>query len=497
MVRRLLLGILLLASTSVLPSWAAWAREQPPVKIVNGSNEPGYPSVGWFQSAGGLCTVTLIGCQTALTAAHCVCTDPTTGEELAPAECASAGFLGTADKAVFFHDAGVFAVSSVVVHPQRNPGNETSAPLHDLAVIRLASPVTGIAPAVINQNAAIASGATGTIVGFGLTSGSASDLGIKRSGAITTSPCDIPGHVCWEFSGSQSNTCVGDSGGPLFVSTAQGLVLAGVTSFGRRASCLATDFSYDADVFSDRDWILSAAGADLATGPVQCSALPNAGAVNTSVLGRVDFVVSQVTSTPVTVPAGTTQLRVGTSSGHPLQTLLTEPAGTTTLCSSGIPVGYCEVDNPARGSYKVTVRNLGVGPAEVQTVFFLLGGALGTEDPEPAPPAGPWLTTSQLPGYRFKVRINGAAAGTQVADCVPETLCVAGALPTRTELFLRVIGPRPNGFLWTQAVRFSVSRLEIWVERPATSEIRYYDLPAVSADSDTLPGMVDRTAFTP
>ena len=491
MVQRRLLGVLLLASTSILPSQAS---EQGLPKIVNGSNEPGFPAVGWLQSAGGLCTATLIGCQTVLTAAHCLCTDPRTGNDLAPAECASAGLLGTADKAVFFHDAGVFAVSSVVVHPERDPGSESSNPLHDLAVIRLATPVTGIAPAVINQNAAIASGVTGTIVGFGLTSGSASDLGIKRSGAITTSPCDIPGHVCWEFSGSQSNTCSGDSGGPLFVTTPQGLVLAGVTSFGLHASCLASDFSYDADVFSDRSWIVSAAGADLATGPVQCSALPNAGAAGTSVLGRVDSVASQAAFPPVGVPAGTTQLRVGVSGNSSLQTQVKGPSGTT-ICNSGIPVGYCQIDHPPAGSYTVTVRNLGGGTAQVQTVFTLLGGAFGTADPDP--PAGPWLTTAQIPGYRFKVRVNGGTAGIQVADCVPETLCVAGAVPTRTELFLRVIGPRPNGFLWTQAVRFTVSRLEVWVERTGTSEVRYYDLPAVSADTDTLPGLVDKTAFTP
>jgi hypothetical protein len=117
--------------------------------------------------------------------------------------------------------------------------------------------------------------------------------------------------------------------------------------------------------------------------------------------------------------------------------------------------------------------------------------------PDPAPPAGSWLATSAVPGYDFKVRINGGASGTQVTDCVPETLCVAGAIPTRTELFLRVIGPRPNGFFWVQGVRFSTSRLEVWARDLASTQIRYYDLPAVPTDSDELPGLVDRTAFQP
>ncbi|HEY2292804.1 MAG TPA: hypothetical protein VGM86_19045 [Thermoanaerobaculia bacterium] len=116
---------------------------------------------------------------------------------------------------------------------------------------------------------------------------------------------------------------------------------------------------------------------------------------------------------------------------------------------------------------------------------------------DPVPPSGPWLTVPDLTGYQFKVRINGAAAGTEVADCVPETLCVAGAIPTRAELFLRIIGPRPNGFLWAEVVRFSISHLEVWVQRTATAETRYYDLPAVANDATVLPGLVDTQAFQP
>jgi hypothetical protein len=120
--------------------------------------------------------------------------------------------------------------------------------------------------------------------------------------------------------------------------------------------------------------------------------------------------------------------------------------------------------------------------------------------PDPDPPAGPWLSSPTLPGFDFKIRVNGAAAGIQVADCVPETVCVAGALPTRTELFLRVIGPRPNGFRWVEGVRFTTSRLEIWARGKSTAFpdqefIRYYDLPAVPANSLELPGLVDPTAF--
>lgn len=485
MVKRVL-GLLLFTCTSVL------AAEQP-AKIVNGDYEFGYPAVGWLDTNGSFCTATLIGCRTLLTAAHCVCTNPA-GVALPAAECLSAGLLDPSTKAVFFHHAGVFGVTTIDVHPGLVPLGGSQLPLHDLAVIHLATPVTGIAPALINQLAAVAGDTQGTIVGFGRTDASSTGVGIKRSGGITTSACDIPGHLCWIFSGSQSSTCNGDSGGPLFIDSAQGPVLAGVTSFGHN-SCAPTNLSYDADVFLDHDWIAARAAADLATGPVQCGTVFNVGSEGTTGRGAADSIATSITYPPFFVPAGTAQFRVATSGTLPLRVKVTGPAGTVTCRGAGLVVGFCELNNPVSGDYVVTVDNLGAETNLVETVWTALSGTI--EAPPPDPPAGSWLGTPQLPGYQFKVRINGAALGTQVASCVPQTLCVAGALPQRTELFLRIIGPRPNGFLWSQVVRFTTSRLEVWAQRISGGAIRYYDLPAVPADSDALPGLVDKTAFAP
>ena len=136
-----------------------------------------------------------------------------------------------------------------------------------------------------------------------------------------------------------------------------------------------------------------------------------------------------------------------------------------------------------------------VGPHE----GTLMGSA--TLGADPAPPAGSWMTSSDLPDFRFKARITppggSPLVSTQVTDCVPETVCAAGALATRTEIFLRVIGPRPNGYLWSQVVRFTPSFVEVWVEQISTGVIRYYDLESVPSDSDTLPGFVDKRAFLP
>ncbi len=117
---------------------------------------------------------------------------------------------------------------------------------------------------------------------------------------------------------------------------------------------------------------------------------------------------------------------------------------------------------------------------------------------QPAPPAGPYLATDELPGFRFKVRITAGErvfAGQKEEDCLGETLCVSGALPGRSELFLRIIGPRPNGFLWTNLVRFTPSRVEVWVEQTSTGLVEYYDLPALHRQDTDLTGLVDQDAF--
>lgn len=115
---------------------------------------------------------------------------------------------------------------------------------------------------------------------------------------------------------------------------------------------------------------------------------------------------------------------------------------------------------------------------------------------DPQPPAGEWLASSRVPGFRFKVRIAGQTPGRQESACIGETLCVSGALAGRSEVFLRVVGPKPNGYLWPTLVKFSTSLVEVWAEQTATGQIRYYRLEA-SGQGSTLPGIADRTGFLP
>lgn len=115
----------------------------------------------------------------------------------------------------------------------------------------------------------------------------------------------------------------------------------------------------------------------------------------------------------------------------------------------------------------------------------------------PPPPSTGMITSSQYPNFRFWVRINDSRLGTSVTDCLPETVCVAGAFPNRAEVLVRIVGPKPNGYLWPTIVKFNTTRTEVWIEQVSTGSIKYYRLPALAVDSSELPGFVDKTGFLP
>jgi hypothetical protein len=121
---------------------------------------------------------------------------------------------------------------------------------------------------------------------------------------------------------------------------------------------------------------------------------------------------------------------------------------------------------------------------------FLAGG-------DPLPPPGPWLRSSELPGFEAKIVLGDATPGRLEPDCIVEALCASGALPGRPEVFLKVIGPRPNGFLWAQISRFTPSRVEVWLRQLASGQTNHYLLEAVPAASDDVAGLQDREAFLP
>jgi hypothetical protein len=82
-------------------------------------------------------------------------------------------------------------------------------------------------------------------------------------------------------------------------------------------------------------------------------------------------------------------------------------------------------------------------------------------------------------------------------SCIDETVCVSGAVAGRSEIFLRVVGPKPNGRLWPTLVRFTTSTVEVWIEQVSTGEMRYYRLEGASPGDDDLTGLFDRQGFLP
>lgn len=116
-------------------------------------------------------------------------------------------------------------------------------------------------------------------------------------------------------------------------------------------------------------------------------------------------------------------------------------------------------------------------------------------------PGGGWLSTPELPGFEFQVSITPAGGapvqGQAEANCIVETFCASGALAGRPEVFVKVIGPRPNGFLWVQISRFTPSEVVVMVRQLSTGAIREYTLPPVGALSDDVSGFQDREAFLP
>ena len=336
--------------------------------IVNGVATQQFPTVGallWgsdFDTASMICSGTLIGCQTFLTAGHCVEDD-----------------LDPSSYSVYLQHAGMFAVTSVALHP------DYDFPVGDVAVLRLATPVTGIPPTPIDTLGTFGEDAPATIAGFGNTGGGNDDYGLKRAGAITIAACTTgisdTTSVCWNFDaplgppGTDSSTCNGDSGGPMFVDLGSGPTVAGITSGGNNYDCLPDDLSFDARVYHYRSFIQGIGGADL--GNATCGTIPQVGSADATVLafsgevsaanaqGRHSFVVSPGTETlRVAMNAhddGAADFDLYVKFGSP-------PSVTDYDCRRNGPNQYafCEFAAPASGTWHVLVSRW-AGTGEYQT----------------------------------------------------------------------------------------------------------------------------------
>lgn len=417
-------GALAVLCLAGLASAGERARLDPAARprVVNGVNTHAHPTAGALLYSGGgqitadnastRCSGTLIGCRTFLVAAHCVDDD-----------------LHANHFWVYLQHAGIAAVSAVTVHPDSSAAN---FPLHDLAVVHLSDWVTGIAPTAISSTDPTPFiPAPATVVGFGQTQGSGNDYGIKRAGAVQTASCPaiLPSGatdddvVCWNFAaplgapGTSSNTCNGDSGGPLLMDFGGGEVVAGVTSGGLSYNCLPNDVSYDAKVSAAQGYLLGELAGDDTTA---CGGLPPIGAAQ-NVVGTVDDALDSVDtadSFTLTVPAGANSLRVALNGedngGFDVDLYVKQGSGAgpgsfDCKADGASTYGACVIDHPAAGTWSLAaVRASGAG--EYQLTATVFGG--------PAPACG-------NDSREFDETCDGTDAALCSGLCQPDCTCPA------------------------------------------------------------------------
>ena len=219
----------------------------PQSRIVGGSpvtDKTRYPFVGdwWFG-----CGVSLIAADLALTAAHCEDAETLREHPIA---------FGTlqADDAGAANDAeGAHLVYAYDyrIHPWHDPTNPGEP--FDMMILRLEDPILDIAPIRLNFEPTIPKpGQDLSVIGWGFTSESAtrSSEVLMETTVQYIENCDqepyryakydyiYPGplneHLCAGHDDGRSDSCYGDSGGPLFYWDAalNGYVQTGITSWG-------------------------------------------------------------------------------------------------------------------------------------------------------------------------------------------------------------------------------------------------------------------------
>jgi secreted trypsin-like serine protease len=199
---------------------------------------------GRYVSSSPFCSGTLITEDVILTAGHCL--EGTAASKVAV-------YVGD-DPSVDLV-SGLYGVTEVLVHPSYN----SRAITDDIALMRLARPVAGVAPvAALPATLGLTSadiGATVNFAGFGVTETGSFGVKMQVDGTIDAAGCGVygcptAGDAATQFSYTQpqSGPCSGDSGGPAFLYRDSTPYVAGITSYGD-ANCTIYGVSTRTDAF--------------------------------------------------------------------------------------------------------------------------------------------------------------------------------------------------------------------------------------------------------
>lgn len=180
----------------------------------------------WVTSASGsrgLCTGTMITNHTVLTAGHCL------SNRVA------------VDVAYGAPGGGFYAqrASSWSAHP--NYSYTDNQIVNDVGVVYLPVPAA-IATLPILVSVTPKPGDLTSIYGYGITGVNPNDSGVLRSGSSVISSV-IDQKILALYDGTRSNTCSGDSGGPMVLSVGSVRGIIGVTSSGTTDNCDVGDWS--------------------------------------------------------------------------------------------------------------------------------------------------------------------------------------------------------------------------------------------------------------
>ncbi len=147
--------------------------------------------------------------------------------------------------------------------------------------------------------------------------------------------------------------------------------------------------------------------------------------------------------------------------------------------------------DPAGSTLKGILDSFGSFPGSLEAA---VGQAKKPRTPQPP---GRWIEAKGIPGFRVQARLtsNGTSRILRREPCIAETFCLSGAVPGRTDVLVRVTGPKPNGYFWPAMARFEPATLEVWVQQRKTGKVRYYRLEAPPAGSSELDGFIDRLGF--